>query len=232
MLEIISTTTAAHWYSSIINHWDWYKVVDTDGNIVEQEDYFTADVEQIWVSEKVYLTGSGKYDLTIHHVDPDFTFRWSPVVNGSHVIVTDNTLTLLIRNLKGNSLTEWIESSCLTIGRTVNCETGAESVGVAIMQGVDYAAASQGTIAITDGTGSDYSIMTLHGYYSNSGGGEYSNGTLQVIPFAAPYSPDIFTDVKHVLLRRSGDRGKVVLNGSNYFVMDKIAVPYTEEEEE
>lgn len=230
MLEMDPTLVNKSWYGSFIYHWNWYKVVDTDGNIVEEEDYFTADVEQIWVSEKVYMTGSGRYELTIHHVDPDFTFRWSPLANFFHVIVTDNALTLLDQNPKDNSQTETIDSSCLTIGRTVNCETGAESVGIAIMLGNGYSAATLGTLVITDCTVCDPYVMTLIPYYSNSGSEASSNGTLQLIPIAAPYSPDIFTDAKRVLLRRSGDRGEVILNGSYYFVMDKIAVPYTVEE--
>lgn len=183
--------------------WNWTKIVDENDNVVAQQALWsdrTINVKELWFGENHYFEISGN---TITACGLEMPTNG---LSNYRFVVTD-TAAAAFWNIS-NSV------ACMAIGETISNKTGTHGTGVIFTY-------STGSCSDSISGGSGTSYIAAPGSYNNS------TYAIQLVPYADAESYDTFVDIKRVVLRKPTDGGETKIGSEHFYIIDKIALPYT-----
>ena len=202
-----TSPTAQTFLNDFALFWNWTKIVDENDNIVAKEALWsdrTINVKELWFDDHCYFSISGN-SITADGL----TISTSPpisITGGYIFVITDTAAAAFWGAISA--------PSCVAVGRTISNEDGTSGMGV-IFSGAG------GTCSRSYGGGPGSSYITAPGSYSSS------INIVQLAPYADPQQFITFADIRRVVLRRSTDGGETKLGSEHFYIIDKIALPYT-----
>lgn len=163
----------------------------------------STDVEKLWVSERVYIDGThSKF-----YFGNDF---YNYVLNefGS----TNYERYWIVKTDKAIFFNADSSQNYFAVSKTVSTD-GTESEGIAISNG-NY------LYLFTDNMMNANSNSIYLAYNSSS-------VHIQLMPIYSHIGTDHFEDLYRVVMKKSTDTGKLILDNEHYYVENSFALPYT-----
>lgn len=195
--SVRATSTSQDALNDLATLWDWNNIVYSETT--------PSNVEQLWVSDKIYISLSGSY-IAVNHTN-GVTHAFNSVSTTYNIIQGDALLFLV------NSASSHAPYFCVTKTTDPN---GIRSMGVI----TSTQSTNDNAYCFSD------NITSISKYYNGIMVNSDSRINTLLVPIYSITGDEVYDSAYFPLLKKSIDNGKVVINNRHYYLAEAIAIEY------